>query len=153
MWFQSSIKIQINVINKQECFCQQLWKMILVNANYFKCVFASFSSVVKGSPGFLCNNETLHTYRLNTFSVVLNSFFFRFKASLFKQRQSKVYMYLLVSLNTSCKPVSNYFSVEMLISHCIPLLLGMLPLPGSSTFDPDEELVEPCLKRQRMEGE
>ena len=27
------------------------------------------SSVVEGSPGFLCNNETLHTYRLNTFSV------------------------------------------------------------------------------------
>ena len=64
-----------------------------------------------------------------------------------------MYMYLLVSLNTSCKPVSNYFSVDMLISHCIPLLLGMLPLPGPSTFDPDEELVEPCLKRQRMEGE
>ena len=62
-------------------------------------------------------------------------------------------MYLLVSLNTSCKPVSNYFSIEMLISLCIPLLLGMLPLPGSSTFDPDEELVEPCLKRQRIEGE
>ena len=64
-----------------------------------------------------------------------------------------MYMYLLVSLNTSCTPVSNYLSVEMLISHCIPLLLGMLPLPGSSTFDPEEELVEPRLKRQRMEGE
>ena len=62
-------------------------------------------------------------------------------------------MYLLVSLNTSCTPVPNYLSVEMLISHCIPLLLGMLPLPGSSTFDPEEELVEPHLKRQRMEGE
>ena len=62
-------------------------------------------------------------------------------------------MYLLVSLNTSCTPVSKYLSVEMLISHCIPLLLGMLPLPGSSTFDPEEELVEPRLKRQRMEGE
>ena len=49
-------------------------------------------------------------------------------------------MYLLVSLNTSCTPVPNYLSVEMLISHCIPLLL-------------EEELVEPRLKRQRMEGE
>ena len=62
-------------------------------------------------------------------------------------------MYLLVSLNTSCTPVPNYLSVEMLISHCIPLLLGMLALPGSSAFDPEEELVEPRLKRQRMEGE
>ena len=62
-------------------------------------------------------------------------------------------MYLLVSLNTSCTPVSNYLSVEMLISHCIPLLLGMLPLPGSSTFDPEEELEELQRKLQIMEGE
>ena len=50
-------------------------------------------------------------------------------------------------------PVSYYLSVEMLISHCIPLLLGMLPLHGSSTFDPEEELVEPHMKLQRMKGE
>ena len=62
-------------------------------------------------------------------------------------------MYLLVSLNTSCTPVSNYLSLEMLISHCIPLLLGMLPLPGSSTFDPEEELEELQRKLQIMEGE
>ena len=49
-------------------------------------------------------------------------------------------------------PVSNYLSVEMLISLCIPLFLGILPLPGSSTFDPEEELEEPCMKLQRMEG-
>ena len=40
--------------------------------------------------------------------------------------------------------VSNYLSVKMLISHRIPLFLGVLPLPGSSTFDPKEELEEPC---------
>ena len=50
-------------------------------------------------------------------------------------------------------PVSNNLSVEMLISLCIPLFLGILPLPGSFTFDPEEELVEPCMKLQRMEGE
>ena len=52
-------------------------------------------------------------------------------------------------------PVSNYLSVEMLISLCIPLFLGILPLPaaGSFTFDPEEELEEPCMKLQRMEGE
>ena len=50
-------------------------------------------------------------------------------------------------------PVSNYLSVEMLISLCIPLFLGILPLPGSFIFDPEEELEEPCMKLQRMEGE
>ena len=50
--------------------------MTLVNANYFKCVFASFSSLVKGSVEFPGNNETLHTYRLNALLVVFNSFFF-----------------------------------------------------------------------------
>ena len=64
-----------------------------------------------------------------------------------------MYMYLLVSLNTSCTPVSNYLSVEMLTSHCIPMLLGMLPLPGSSIFGPEEELVEPRMKLQRIKGE
>ena len=34
--------------------------------------------------------------------------------------------------------VSNYLSVEMLISLCITLFLGMLPLLGYSTFEPDE---------------
>ena len=58
--------------------------MILVNANYFKCVFASFSSLVKGRVEFPGNNETLLTYRLNAFLVVFNSLFFGFKASLFK---------------------------------------------------------------------
>ena len=50
-------------------------------------------------------------------------------------------------------PVSNYLSVEMLISLCIPLFLGILPLPGSFAFDPEKELEEPCMKLQRMEGE
>ena len=49
--------------------------------------------------------------------------------------------------------VSNYLSIEMLISLCITLFLGMLPLPGSSTFDPEEELGEPRTKLQRVEGE
>ena len=49
--------------------------MILVNANYFKCVFASFSSLVKGSVEFPGNNETLLTYRLNAFLVVFNGSF------------------------------------------------------------------------------
>ena len=49
--------------------------------------------------------------------------------------------------------VSNYLSVEMLISLCITLFLGMLPLAGSSTSDPEEELEEPRMKLQGMEGE
>ena len=49
--------------------------------------------------------------------------------------------------------VSNYLSVEMLISLCITLFLGMFPLPGSSTFDPEEELEELHMKLQRTEGE
>ena len=49
--------------------------------------------------------------------------------------------------------VSNYLLVEMLISLCITLFLGMLPLPGSSTFDPKEELEESRMKLQGMEGE
>ena len=49
--------------------------------------------------------------------------------------------------------VSNYLSIEMLISICLTLFLGMLPLPGSSTFDLEEELEEPPMKLQRMEGE
>ena len=49
--------------------------------------------------------------------------------------------------------VSNYLSVEMLISLCITLFLGMFPLLGSSTFDPEEELEELRMKLQRMEGE
>ena len=49
--------------------------------------------------------------------------------------------------------VSNYLSIEMLISICITFFLGILPLPGSSTFDPKEELEEPPMKLQGMEGE
>ena len=49
--------------------------------------------------------------------------------------------------------VFNYLSVEMLISPSITLFLGMLPLPGSSTSDPEEELEELLMKLQRMEGE
>ena len=49
--------------------------------------------------------------------------------------------------------VFNYLSVEMVISLCIPLFLGMLPLPGSSTFDPKEELEELRMKFQIMKGE
>lgn len=47
--------------------------------------------------------------------------------------------------------VSNYLSVQMLISYCKPLFLGMLPFPGSSTLDPKEELEELDMKLQRME--
>ena len=39
-------------------------------------------------------------------------------------------------------PVSNYLSVEMLVSLCIPLFLGILPPHGSSTSDPQEKLEE-----------
>ena len=49
--------------------------------------------------------------------------------------------------------VSNYLSVEMLVSLSITLFLGMLPLPGSSTFDPKKELEESRMNLQRMEGE
>ena len=41
----------------------------------------------------------------------------------------------------------------MLISLCIPLFLGMLPLPGSSTFDPEKEPEEPPMKLQRIKGD
>ena len=50
-------------------------------------------------------------------------------------------------------PVSNYLSVEMLISLCIPLFLGMLPPLGSSTSDPEEKLEELRMILQIMEGE
>ena len=39
-------------------------------------------------------------------------------------------------------PISNYLSVEMLISLCVPLFLGMLPPHGSSTSDPEKKLEE-----------
>ena len=49
--------------------------------------------------------------------------------------------------------VFNYLSVHMVISLCIPLFLGMLPLPGSYTSDPEEELEELRIKFQIMKGE
>ena len=49
--------------------------------------------------------------------------------------------------------VCNYLSEEMLISLCITLFLGMLPLLGSSTYDPEEELEELCMKLQIVKGE
>ena len=49
--------------------------------------------------------------------------------------------------------VLNYLLEEMLISLCIPLFLGMLPLLGSSTSDPEEELEELRMKLQIMKGE
>ena len=49
--------------------------------------------------------------------------------------------------------VLNYLLEEMLISLCIPLFLGMLPLLGSSTSDPEEELEELGMKLQSMKGE
>ena len=45
------------------------------------------------------------------------------------------------------------FIRRMLISLCIPLFLGMLPLLGSSTSDPEEELEELRMKLQIMKGE
>ena len=41
----------------------------------------------------------------------------------------------------------------MVISLCVPLFIGMLPLPGSSTFDLEEELEELHKKLQITEGE
>ena len=38
--------------------------------------------------------------------------------------------------------VSIYLSVKMLLSLCIPLFLGMLPLHGSSASDPEKKLEE-----------
>ena len=38
--------------------------MILVNANYFKGVFTSFSSIVKESAEFPCENEHINKYLL-----------------------------------------------------------------------------------------
>ena len=49
--------------------------------------------------------------------------------------------------------VLNCLLEEMLISLCIPLFLGMLPLLGSSTSDPEEELEELHMKLQIMKGE
>ena len=49
--------------------------------------------------------------------------------------------------------VLNYLSEEMLISLCIPLFLGMLPLLGSSTSDSEEELEELRMKLQIVKGE
>ena len=49
--------------------------------------------------------------------------------------------------------VLNYLLEEMLISLCIPLFLGMLPLLGSSTSDREEELEELHMKLQIMKGE
>ena len=49
--------------------------------------------------------------------------------------------------------VLNYLLEEMLISLCIPLFLGMLPLLGSSTSDPEEEVEELHRKLQSMKGE
>ena len=51
--------------------------------------------------------------------------------------------------------VLNYLLEEMLISLCIPLFLGMLPLLESSTSDPrpEEELEELHMKLQIMKGE
>ena len=48
--------------------------MILVNANYFKGVFTSFSSLVKESAEFPCKNETIRTCRMKMFFSC--SFFF-----------------------------------------------------------------------------
>ena len=49
-------------------------------------------------------------------------------------------------------PVFNYLSVEMLILNTT-LFLGMLPLHGSYTFNPAEELEELHMKLQSMKGE
>ena len=67
-------------------------------------------------------------------------------------------MFLTALLNLSLKLqvgmlVLNYLLEEMLISLCIPLFLGMLPLLGSSTSDPEEELEELRMKLQIMKGE
>ena len=50
-------------------------------------------------------------------------------------------------------PAFNYLSIEMLISWSITLFLGMLPLHGSYTSDPEEELEELRMKLQIMKGE
>ena len=40
----------------------------------------------------------------------------------------------------------------MVISLCIPLFIGMLPLPGSSTFGLEEKLEELRIELAMMEG-
>ena len=50
-------------------------------------------------------------------------------------------------------PFLNYSLVEMVISLYLPLFIGMLPLPGSSTFDLQEKLEELLMKLQIMKGE
>ena len=46
----------------------------------------------------------------------------------------------------------NYQLVEMVISLCIPLFIGMLPLPESSTFDLEEKLRDLRIELEMMEG-
>ena len=64
-----------------------------------------------------------------------------------------MYIYLLVSLNASWYAFSQLLISRMVISLCIPLFIGMLPLPGSSIFDLGKELETPCKIHQRMKGE
>ena len=72
--------------------------MTLVNANYFKCVFASFSSLVKGSVEFPCNKlRKRHIHVEWLLFQLFSTVFFSVLASFFKWR----YMYLVVSLNAS----------------------------------------------------
>ena len=153
MWFYSSFKIEIKVNNKKECFCQQLWKMILVN--YLKCVFVSFSSLVKGSAQFPCNKlrkRYIHVEWLlfQLFSTV--SFFSALKL-LFLMKV--IYSVLVPASIFKCKLVClfpNYKLVEMVISLCIPLFIGMFPLPGFSTFDLEEKLRDLRIELEMMEG-
>ena len=49
-------------------------------------------------------------------------------------------------------PVFNYLSIEMLISQ-YNFVFRHLPLPGSSTSDPEEELEELGMTLQIMKGE
>ena len=53
-------------------------------------------------------------------------------------------------MSIPCKEPAFY---HVFHTQSITLFLGMWPLPGSSTFDPEEELEEPRMKLQRMEGE
>ena len=57
-------------------------------------------------------------------------------------------MHLIVNFPCNSPMLHHVFHTQS-----ITLFLGMLPLPGSSTFDPEEELEEPSMKLQRMEGE
>ena len=105
-----------------------------INANYCKYDCASFSTYVKGNLSWFVE------WKQYTVCVYFKRIFWT------------AFLNLSLWLQVGML-VCNYLSEEMLISLCIPLFLGMLPLLGSSTSDPEEELEELRMKLQIMKGE